>query len=85
MGEGEIGMRRAGVLANLAAILDAAGFTMTDVVKTTIFLADMADFPAMNEVYQGAFAEPYPVRSTVQAAALPAGARLEIDVVAVRD
>jgi 2-iminobutanoate/2-iminopropanoate deaminase len=72
------------VLANLEAVLAAAGFTLHDVVKTTVFLADMADFDAMNKVYGGAFTEPYPARSTVAAAGLPKGARVEIEVIAAR-
>ena len=72
------------VLANLEAVLGAAGFTLRDVVKTTVFLADMADFEAMNKVYGSAFGEPYPARSTVAAKALPKDARVEIEVVAVR-
>ena len=72
------------VLANLEAVLAAAGFTLRDVVKTTVFLAEMADFDAMNKVYGGAFAEPFPARSTVAAKALPKDARVEIEVIAVR-
>jgi 2-iminobutanoate/2-iminopropanoate deaminase len=72
------------VLANLEAVLSAAGFTLRDVVKTTVFLADMADFDAMNKVYGTAFAEPFPARSTVAAKQLPKDARVEIEVVAVR-
>ena len=83
--EGDIKVQTARVMANLEAILHEGGFTMADVVKTTIFLADMGDFTGMNEIYQAAFKAPFPVRSTVQAARLPAGALLEIDVVAVRD
>ena len=70
------------VLANLAAILDAAGVTFRDVVKTTVFLADMADFPRMNEVYARTFGEARPARSTVQAAGLPRGVLVEIEAVA---
>jgi 2-iminobutanoate/2-iminopropanoate deaminase len=69
-------------LENLRAVLAAAGCGMEDVVKTTVFLADMAEFKAMNEVYARFFAEPFPARSTVQAAGLPRGARVEIDAVA---
>ena len=72
------------VLANLEAVLGAAGFTLADVVKTTVFLADMADFEAMNQVYARAFGETLPARSTVAAAGLPRGARVEIDAVAAR-
>jgi 2-iminobutanoate/2-iminopropanoate deaminase len=72
------------VLANLEAVLGAAGFTLSDVVKTTVFLADMADFDAMNKVYGQVFTEPFPARSTVAAAGLPKGARVEIEVIAIR-
>jgi len=68
-------------LANLAAILEAAGGGLDRVVKTTVFLADMRDFPAMNAIYAEAFREHRPARSTVQAAALPLGARVEIEAV----
>ena len=71
-------------LANLDAVLAASGMTFGDVVKTTVFLVDMADFEAMNKVYGQAFTEPYPARSTVAVAGLPKDARVEIDVVAVR-
>ena len=70
------------VLANLAAILEAAGVSFRDVVKTTVFLADMADFPRMNEVYARVFGETRPARSTVQAAGLPRGVLVEIEAVA---
>jgi 2-iminobutanoate/2-iminopropanoate deaminase len=72
------------VLQNLAAILDAAGTSLGNVVKTTVFLVDMADFPAVNDVYARHFGTHRPARSTVQAAALPKGVRVEIDAVAVR-
>lgn len=72
------------VMENLKAVLEAAGTDMNRVVKTTIYLADMGDFPTVNEVYAGYFAEPpFPARSTVQVAALPKGALVEIDVVAL--
>lgn len=70
------------VLANLAAILEAAGVSFRDVVKTTVFLADMADFPRMNEVYARVFGDTRPARSTVQAAGLPRGVLVEIEAVA---
>jgi 2-iminobutanoate/2-iminopropanoate deaminase len=70
------------VLANLAAVLEAAGSSLSKVVKTTVFLVDMADFPAMNEAYSHAFGEHKPARSTVAVAALPRGVRVEIDVIA---
>jgi len=71
------------VMTNLRAVLEAAGGRLEDVVKTTVYLADMADFPAMNEVYGRHFGSHKPARSTVQAAALPKSARVEIDVIAV--
>jgi 2-iminobutanoate/2-iminopropanoate deaminase len=70
------------VLANLQHVLAAAGATFDDVLRTTVYLADMNDFAAMNEVYATVFASPAPARSTVQAARLPRDARVEIDVVA---
>jgi 2-iminobutanoate/2-iminopropanoate deaminase len=71
-------------LRNIAAILEAAGSGWGDVVKTTVFLADMADFAAFNAVYAEVVEKPFPARSTVQAAALPKDARIEIDAIAVR-
>ena len=71
------------VFANLAAVLEAAGSGLGQVVKTTVYLADMAEFTAMNEVYAKHFGGHKPARSTVQAAGLPKGVRVEIDVVAV--
>jgi 2-iminobutanoate/2-iminopropanoate deaminase len=72
------------VLENLCAIIHAAGFTRADVVKAVIYLADLRDFEAVNGVYGRYFSAPYPARATVQAAALPKGARVEIEAVAVR-
>ena len=69
------------VLANLEACLGAAGCTFDDVVKVNVFLVDLADFDEFNEVYRAAFAEPYPVRTTVQVG-LPGGIRVEIEAVA---
>jgi 2-iminobutanoate/2-iminopropanoate deaminase len=71
-------------LANLRAVLAEAGCDFHDVVKTTIYLADMADFQAVNQIYAEALGGALPARSTVQAAALPKGARVEIDLVCVR-
>jgi 2-iminobutanoate/2-iminopropanoate deaminase len=71
------------VLKNLSAVLEAAGTSLNNVVKTTVFLADMADFAAMNEVYARYFSENKPARATVQAAGLPRGARVEIECIAV--
>lgn len=71
------------VLRNLAAVLEGAGLSFADVVKTTVYLADMADFQAMNEVYARHFGDALPARTTIAAAGLPRGARVEIDAVAV--
>ena len=71
------------VLKNLSAVLAAAGTNLNNVVKTTVFLADMNDFTAMNEVYSKYFSENKPARATVQAARLPKDARVEIECVAV--
>lgn len=70
------------VLRNLQAVLQAAGSDLAKVVKTTVFLADMNDFQAMNGVYAGYFADPAPARSTVQVARLPRDARVEIEAIA---
>lgn len=70
-------------LKNVKAILEEVGLTMKNVVKTTVFLADMADFAAMNEVYSTYFSEPYPARSAVAVKTLPKGALVEIECVAV--
>ena len=80
---GGIKDQTARVLANLKAVLQAAGSDLSRVVKTTVFLVDMADFNAMNEVYGQIFGGHKPARSTVAVAALPRGARVEIDVVAM--
>jgi 2-iminobutanoate/2-iminopropanoate deaminase len=70
------------VLKNLTAVLEAAGSSLANVVKTTVFLADMNDFAAMNEVYGRYFSENKPARATVQAARLPRDARVEIECIA---
>ena len=70
------------VMDNLGALLTAAGLTFAHVVRTTVFLADMNDFAAVNEVYASYFTEPRPARATVQVARLPRDARLEIDAIA---
>jgi 2-iminobutanoate/2-iminopropanoate deaminase len=72
------------VLRNLAAILEAAGLSMADVVKTSILLADMADFATVNGIYAQHMADPPPARSTFAVAALPRGARIEIEAIARR-
>jgi 2-iminobutanoate/2-iminopropanoate deaminase len=80
--EGDIAAQTRRVFANIEAILSAAGTSFNRVVKTTVFLADMSDFAAMNEVYATYFSSPAPARSTVAAAGLPKGARIEIEVIA---
>lgn len=84
MVEGDIAAQTERVLQNLAALLEAAGASLATVVKTTVFLADMNDFAAMNEVYGRFFGEHAPARSTVQAARLPRDAKVEIEAIAVR-
>jgi 2-iminobutanoate/2-iminopropanoate deaminase len=83
--DGDIGHQTRQVLRNITALLEAGGLTLNHVVRTTVFLADMNDFGPMNEVYRSFFSEPYPARSTVQAARLPRDARIEIDVIASFD
>ena len=80
--EGGIEPETERVMANLTAILDAAGATWADVVKTTIFLTDIGDFAAVNAIYGRFLADPPPARSTVGVAALPKGARVEIEAIA---
>jgi len=70
-------------IANLQALLAAAGLNLGDVAKTTVFLADMADFAVVNEAYASRFKAPYPARSTVQVAGLPKGALVEIEAIAI--
>ena len=70
-------------LLNVKAILDDQGLTFAHVVKSTVFMVNLADFAAMNEVYAGYFKAPYPARSTVQVSRLPRDVRVEIDVIAV--
>ncbi len=71
------------VLKNLGSVLARAGATLEDVVKTTVFLTDLADFDDMNGIYSKFFTEPYPARSTIEVKGLPKGVRVEIDAVAV--
>ncbi|MFD1988519.1 RidA family protein [Paenibacillus nicotianae] len=71
-------------LQNVTAVLDAAGSSLDQVVKTTVFLQDMNDFVAMNEIYGQFFKEPYPARSAVQVARLPKDALVEIEVIALK-
>lgn len=71
-------------LENLKAVLEAAGSTMSQVVKTTVFITDMDQFGTINEVYSGYFAQPYPARSCVQVAKLPRGVAIEIEAIALK-
>jgi 2-iminobutanoate/2-iminopropanoate deaminase len=80
--DGDIGAQTERVIENLGAVLCAAGCSYADVIKTTIFLIDMKDFVAVNAVYERYFGATKPARSTVAVAALPRGARLEIDCIA---
>ncbi|HEY2829327.1 MAG TPA: RidA family protein [Thermoanaerobaculia bacterium] len=81
--EGDIAAQTRRVLDNIGALLEADGVSFANVVRTTVFLADMNDFAAMNQVYGQYFVEPYPARATVQVARLPKDSRVEIDVIAV--
>jgi 2-iminobutanoate/2-iminopropanoate deaminase len=80
--EGDIGRQTEQALANLAAILEAAGSSMDKLVKTSVFLLDLADFQGMNEVYAARVGEAPPARSTFQVANLPSGALVEIEAIA---
>ena len=82
---GDIAAQTRRVFDNLGAVLKAGGRSFADVVRTTVFLADMNDFATVNEVYGTYFSEPYPARATVQVARLPKDARVEIDVIASFD
>ena len=85
MVDGDISAQTRRVFENIGALLTAGGRSFADVARTTVFLADMNDFAAMNEVYGRYFSEPYPARATVQVARLPKDARVEIDVIATYD
>jgi 2-iminobutanoate/2-iminopropanoate deaminase len=82
--EGGVEAQAERVLRNLGAVLEAAGLSYADVVKTTCFLADIGDFAAFNGVYSRFFTDTPPARSTFQVAALPLGARVEVEAIAVR-
>jgi 2-iminobutanoate/2-iminopropanoate deaminase len=81
---GGIAAETARACENLRAVLIAAGLALEDVVKTTVYVVDLGEFATLNEVYGRYFPAPHPARATVQVAALPAGARVEIEAVAVR-
>lgn len=81
--DGDIAAQTRRVLQNLGEVLKAAGLSFDHVVRATVYLADLNDFPGMNDVYATFFASPAPARSTVQVARLPKDARIEIDVIAV--
>ena len=80
--EGDVAVQARRVLDNIGAILKAAQLTYGDVVRTTVFLSDLNDMAAMNQVYATYFAEPYPARATVQVARLPRDVRIEVEVIA---
>jgi 2-iminobutanoate/2-iminopropanoate deaminase len=80
--DGDISVQTERVMHNIDAVLKAAGLSLHDVVRTTIFLADMNDFASVNAVYGRFFSEPYPARATVQVSRLPKDARVEIDAIA---
>lgn len=81
--EGDVTAQTERVLENLGGVLKANNMSFADVVKTTVFLVDLADFGAMNAVYARYFSEPFPARSTIQIAALPKGASVEIEATAI--
>ena len=83
--EGDIAAQTHRVFQNISEILKAGGASLDHVARTTVFLADMNDFAAMNEVYAGYFTAPAPARATVQVSRLPRDARVEIDVIAVME
>src|SRR5215467_11296167 len=81
--EGGIREQTERVMRNLAAVLEAAGSSLQQAIKTTVFLADLGDFSEMNEVYGSFFSEPPPARSTVQVSRLPKDVKIEVDVIAL--
>jgi 2-iminobutanoate/2-iminopropanoate deaminase len=82
---GDIGAQTRRVLENITAVLKAEGLSFQNIVKTTIFLTDLADFQTVNEIYASYFKQALPARSTVQVPALPKGARIEIEAIAMVD
>ena len=83
--EGDVTAQAERVLQNVKGVLAANGMTFANVVKSTVFMVDLANFGAMNAVYAKYFSEPFPARSTIQVAALPKGAQVEIEVIAVAE
>ena len=81
---GDIGAQAEQCFRNLFAVLAAAGLTSDDVVKVNVYLVDMAEFAAMNGVYERQFSRPFPARTTIGVAALPLGARIEVELIARR-
>jgi 2-iminobutanoate/2-iminopropanoate deaminase len=84
VGAGDVVAQTERVLQNMQGVLQAAGMTLSNVVRTTVFMIDLAEFPKMNEVYAKYFPQDPPARSTVQVSALPRGSRVEIDAIARR-
>ena len=84
VGAGDVVAQTERVLQNMQGVLQAAGMTLSNVVRTTVFMIDLAEFPKMNDVYAKFFSQDPPARSTVQVAALPRGSRVEIDAIARR-
>ena len=72
------------VIANLSAVAEAAGMSLSDAVRLTVYLVDLEDFPRLNEIFQAVLEVPFPARATVEVSALPRGARVEIDMVATK-
>jgi len=83
--EGDVTAQTERVLQNVVGVLRANGMTFANVVKSTVFMVDLANFAAMNAVYSKYFSEPFPARSTIQVAALPKGSQVEIEVIAVAE
>jgi 2-iminobutanoate/2-iminopropanoate deaminase len=83
--DGDIGVQTMQVFANITVVLAEAGLTLDDVIKVNVYLISMDDFAEMNAAYAQAFSTPYPARTTVAVAALPRGARVEMEFVAARD
>lgn len=85
VGDGDVEAETRQIFSNLAAVLEAAGFSFAEVVKTTVFLADMADFAKVNAIYAEHFSHNPPARATVQVAGLPKGVRVEIEATAYKN